>query len=391
MKFTANASSFSSALALVMRSINPRLSITAGRGVFIEASGGYVTLTGTDIQTAARVRVAATVRHPGRLLLGAHMLAEALRKPSGLEVSFAVEGKGMVAIAVGRSRYEIPQMDVDDFPPVGGAPDDPILYVPGEYLHLAADHVAFAVATPDMGRPALLGMALRFKPTHMQVIAGDSAVFAELQVPYEGGRQPEPGTEISLLPPSVANIQRFFEPLDSVGVSVHKGWASFRAGDREYHAKTLAELFPSAVDDVFNRARQQLCSWIEVERKPLIEALMRMDVVASGEDIHPVRFAVCHAKELHLYSATRNGRARDLVDVEGDGPDFTCGINAKQMLALLDKVPGDKVRIDLPGHPGQPLIITPAAVPEGSPPYTLLLAPLHPASPTAASTMAGPQ
>jgi DNA polymerase-3 subunit beta len=391
VKFTANASNLALALSHVMRSINMRLSLVGGRGVLMEAEGSHVVLTGTDLDTVTRIRVAAKVEQPGRLLLGADRLTTAFLRPSASDAVFQVSG-GMVRLAIGRSKFNLNQMNADDFPGMNLLADDPVFLLPGAQLHHAADQVAFAAAKPEDNKPTQVGTAFRFMHKHVQVVAGTGVfAIAELQLPYTGDVRPEPGEEIVLLPSSLERMQKLFDEGDTVRVSHSGGWAAFFVDGREFHTKTQAEDFPGAqIDRILENAHANLCSWLECDRAVLLDGVRRMDVVASRDPNHPLRLHA-HDSRLDLYSATDEGDSSEEVDVDRDGPEFIGAVNASHLATLLGKIPGDRVRIDFPETPVQAIVLRPAATPEGTPPYTLLQSPIHPGAPFAAATMAGPR
>lgn len=390
MKFTTNAANFASALALVMRSINMRLSITGGRGVLIETAGDRITLTGTDLDTVTRISLAADVRERGRMLVGADKLASAFLRPSASDAEFTASGKGEVRLHIGRSRFNLRQMDPDDFPPLPEVPDAAVWTVPGAHLHLVADQVAFAAAAKEDNKPALMGTAIRYRETYAQVLAGTNRYVAELQLPY-GDAAPAGGLkDLVLLPASLERMKALFDEGDQVRVSLSQNWAQFSVDGTAFLTRTQAEPFPD-MDRILESIHAGLCSWMEADRSVLLDEVRRMDTVACGEDIHPLRIRT-HASRLELWSATPDGTAQGEVDVDRDGPEYRSVVHAGYLATLLSKVPGDRVRIDFPEDGSLAhFTLMPASVPEGSPRYTLYCGVISPGAPQAASTLAGPE
>jgi DNA polymerase-3 subunit beta len=390
MKFTANASNLASALALVMRSINTKLSLTGGRGVLMEATGDRLTLTGTDLDTVTRISLAARVDQPGALLLSAEKLSAAFLRPSASDAQFHARPGAHVTLTIGRSRFTLPQMDVDNFPPVQVVADDPVLVLPGAQFHLASAQVSFAAATKEDNKPALEGTAFRFKHSHVQVVAGvGERQIVELQLPYpESGPRPEPGTEVVLPPVSLDRMERLFSETDRVRLSVSGNWVGFFVEDRAFFTKTQAEPFPPAVDAIIEAQHAAACSWLEADRAALLDAARRMMVVASGAPVFPLRLRAYGAK-LEFFSSTPDGEAHEEVDVDRDGPEYRGVVNARHLVSWLDHIPGDRVRIDLPEKPTGAPLLRPATLPEGSPPYVIVGTPVSPGAPDAAATWAG--
>jgi DNA polymerase III sliding clamp (beta) subunit (PCNA family) len=392
VKFTTNAANFASALTSVMRSINTRLSIIGGRGVLIETTGDRITLTGTDLDTVTRVSLAADAKERGRMLVGADKLVSAFLRPSASDAQFTAKGKGEVLLNIGRSRFNLRQMDPDDFPRLPDVPDAAVWTFPGAHLHLVANQVSFAAAEPGDNKPALLGTAIRFRDKYAQALAGTNRFVAELQLPY-GDVAPAPGLkDLVLLPTSLERMKALFDEGDQVQVSVSENWAGFSVDDGgvQFLTKTQAEPFPD-MDRILESIHAGLCSWAEADRVVLLDEVRRMDTVASEEDIHPLRIHASGSR-LDFWSATSYGTAEGYVDADQDGPEYRAVVNAQYLGTLLGKVPGDRVRIDFPQDGSLAhFVLTPASVPEGSPRYTLYCGVISPGAPQAAATLAGPE
>ena len=76
MKFTIEQSKLVDVVNWVSRSLSTRPIQTALLGIVIDADGGKVVLSGSDLETASRATTDADVATPGKVLVPGKILAE---------------------------------------------------------------------------------------------------------------------------------------------------------------------------------------------------------------------------------------------------------------------------------------------------------------------------
>ena len=91
MKFQADREVLSDAVSFLVRLLSPRPQLPQLSGVMIEADGNEVQLSIFDYEVAARVKIAATIDTPGRVLVQARLLSEILSKLPAASVSMALD------------------------------------------------------------------------------------------------------------------------------------------------------------------------------------------------------------------------------------------------------------------------------------------------------------
>src|ERR671933_662698 len=121
MRAVCNTDLFSGKLALVSRGVSARSTIQLLGGILLEADGGVVRLSATDMEISVQTSSPAEVTEEGRVVIPARIFNDIVRSlPGG---SFSLEhdsSAGMVRLAAGENEYRIRAYAADDFPQLLG-------------------------------------------------------------------------------------------------------------------------------------------------------------------------------------------------------------------------------------------------------------------------------
>jgi DNA polymerase-3 subunit beta len=91
MKFQADREVLSDAVSFLVRLLSPRPQLPQLSGVMIEASDNELQLSIFDYEVAARVKIAAAIDIPGKVLVQARLLSEILSKLPATSVAFHLD------------------------------------------------------------------------------------------------------------------------------------------------------------------------------------------------------------------------------------------------------------------------------------------------------------
>ncbi len=114
MRFTITRENLQQGLGAVAGSIPSRTTLPVLSNILIEAEDGAVRMSGTDLDTAVSVRVAADVAESGAITAPAKKLQEIARELPGA-VEFTTQGDA-INIASGRTKYRLNGLPRDEFP-----------------------------------------------------------------------------------------------------------------------------------------------------------------------------------------------------------------------------------------------------------------------------------
>ncbi|MBO2519001.1 MAG: DNA polymerase III subunit beta [Firmicutes bacterium] len=307
---------FSTAVALVERTVSSRDTIPALTGILLEAGeggGSGVRLTASDLEMGVTTQIEADVRAPGRVLLPGRLLSSIVRRLPGGDVRLATDGSGVVHLTSGASRFQLRALDPSDFPTLPQVEGGP-WQVDARLLREGLERTEFA-ASPEESRPVLSGVLVEVEGGHFRAVATDSSRLAFYQVPLV---PPEEGAEVSAEPlhvlvpgRSLGEVRRLLAGLEEpVVLRVSEHHVSFQTSTFLFFSRLIEGVFPD-YRRVFPKEQQVR---LTVDRLALLEALERIALV-SRKGPAVVRLQVDGELQLESHGAEA-GQASESVPVE---------------------------------------------------------------------------
>ena len=113
MKFQADREVLSDAVSFLVRLLSPRPQLPQLSGVMIEATKDEVVLSIFDYEVAARVKIAAAVEEPGKVLVQARLLSEIVSKLPASSVSLVID-ETRLQVTSGSSKFSLSSMATTD-------------------------------------------------------------------------------------------------------------------------------------------------------------------------------------------------------------------------------------------------------------------------------------
>src|SRR5215467_7596285 len=151
MKLTIERSALLKSLAHVQSVVERRNTIPILSNVLIEARGGALHLTATDMDLTIVETTAAKIADPGSTTAPAHTLYDIVRKlPDGSEVGFDTSGDGsQITLKAGRSRFALSTLPKEDFPAMGSGEMATRFELSAGDLRRLIDRTRFAISTEE--------------------------------------------------------------------------------------------------------------------------------------------------------------------------------------------------------------------------------------------------
>ncbi|RAV32880.1 DNA polymerase III subunit beta [Corynebacterium heidelbergense] len=167
VSFTVPKDDLASALAWVARSLPSKPTQPILRGVLIDATDSGLVLSGFDREVSTRVKINAEVMETGSLLVAGKLASDIVGSLPNKPITMEYQGS-TVLLTCGSSRFELPPMTIEDYPPLPDLPEvtgtiDPHLF------QEAIGQVAIAAGKDDT-LPMLTGIRME--------IDGDNVVLA---------------------------------------------------------------------------------------------------------------------------------------------------------------------------------------------------------------------
>ena len=339
IKFSCEKVLLQNAIAVTSRAVAQKSSIPALEGLLLRAEQ-ELTVSGYNMQTGIRTRVAADVTDRGEIVLNARLFGDIIRRMPDDVVTLSVDEKLMVHLSCGDADFDILGLSAADYPDLPEVEDEYAVSLQQRTLRAMIEEVAFAVSTNE-SRPVHTGALFEITDAGLTMVAVDGFRLALRREKYE---KLEGGAFTFVAPGAALNEVKSIcgDVEDLATVTLGKRHILFEVGETELICRRLEGEFL----DYKNAIPRKNPINVIVDTKSLIESIDRVSVVISDKLKSPVRCTFDHDKLL-LSARTGNGEARDVCRLSGDGNGLEIGFNNRYLMEALRYAPADTVRMEL--------------------------------------------
>lgn len=356
---TGDRSALLAAMA-VSSVVEARNTIPILSNMIVEADGGQLHLTATDMDIAVSVAMPAEGT-AFATTVDAKKLAGLIQSfDDGSQVQFtlapAPSGTGhRLEVKSGKAKFNLPTLPRGDFPLVAFEPGPVRWEVVGKVLAGLLDRLAFAQSDEE-ARYYLQGIYIhRRDDGRMQGAASNGAIMAAA-LATEG---PEGWQGVILPKKLVATLRRMLKDEDqAVEMVLTADAARVRIawGQWTVTAKLIEGTFPDFMRIVPPENAERV---VVVDAPGLVRTTRRVGGVAN-EKTHAV--AVNCAKDRLTIQCTsfESGMGEEEVPADCAIGEFRLGVNKRYLTDMVEAASGDSVRITMPDQPKGPIRFEPA-------------------------------
>ncbi|MGV1036487.1 MAG: DNA polymerase III subunit beta [Candidatus Nanopelagicales bacterium] len=352
MKFRVERDVLADGVAWAARALPSRPSIPTLSGVLISSDDSELTLSGFDMEQAARVQVEATIDEPGQVLVSGRLLADIARSLPAAPVVIATEGSRL-EVQCGRSSFVLPTLPVDEYPQLPEMPAPVGSVGGGDFAHAVAQ-VAIAAGRDDT-LPMLLGVRLEIDGDQVTMAATDRYRLAVREFTWNPEQSGFQGA--ALVPAKIlADTAKLLAGAKRVSVAYAPGTSGeglmgFEGDGRRTTTRLL--------DGEFPKYRQLLpadtSSVATVEKAALVEAVKRVSLVAERNT--PVRL-VFSGEEVALQAGSGDeAQATESLESRIVGESIEIAFNPHYLLDGLGAIDSPEVDISFTGS-AKPAVLT---------------------------------
>jgi DNA polymerase III subunit beta len=337
MKFAITRENLQQGLAAVAGSVPTRTTLPVLSNLLLETEEGGIRLSGTDLDTAVSVHVAADVEEPGAITAPARKLQEIARELPPAPVHIATQGD-TISISSGRTRFKLNGLPRDEFPafPSVAFGEGSTWKLTGKELSQLIGHVAFAVSTEET-RPILNGVLWQLREDEMRMVATNGHRLAKMVLPREGGST---NADLIVHPKALAQVEKLFAADADVEIGRSENHLAFRGGGVEIYTRLIEGPYPNYEQVIPKDNDKHLVA----EKGALNSAIRRMAIVASDQT-HRVRLSLGGPMLKFSVQTPDLGEATEEMPVEYDGEPLEIGFNASYLLELLRYMPTNEVKL----------------------------------------------
>ena len=332
MKFVIEQSKLVDVVNWVSRSLSTRPIQTALLGIVIDAEGGKVHLSGSDLETASRASTDAEVATPRRVLVPGKLLAEISRSLPNKPVTIQLDGT-RVLVNSGSAKFTLPVLPINEYPNLPTLPETSGI-IASDIFATAVNQVAIA-AGRDESLPTLTGIHVDISGETISLAATDRYRLAVCEINWTP-TNPELTTSALLRARTLADAARTIATTKELSFAI----APTTAADRLIGFQTDSKSMTSRqLDGTFPPYRHLLpaesTATAVIEVAKLLDSVRRVALVADKNIPLRLKF---NGQSLQLEAgAGDDAQATEEIDISYTGeaidiafnPQFlTDGLNA---------------------------------------------------------------
>jgi len=300
-----------------------------------------ISIQATDLEIGAKGYYSANVVAKGQVTLNAKKLFDILRELPSEEVHLTREDNHWVTLKCGKSKFRLPGMSSQDFPPFPEFSQDSLLEFSSKLLKEMIRKTFFA-QSPDETRQVLNGLLLEREGRKLNMVGTDGHRLAVIKRNLGDAAK---GDKLSYLIPkkALAELMKLIEDEDATfSFSAKNNHLAFMQGDQVIVSRKIDGKFPNYQQVIPSDNKLQ----VSVNRDVLQHALKRVALLAD-EKSKMVRFDVQSGNITLTTDTTELGEAREEIPISYSGEDVSIGLNAKYVLDVLNVIDDEEVVLNL--------------------------------------------
>jgi DNA polymerase-3 subunit beta len=371
MKFQADREVLSDAVSFLVRLLSPRPQLPQLSGVMIEADGNEVRLSIFDYEVAARVKIAAAVDMPGKVLVQARLLSEILSKLPSASVAIQLD-ESRLQVNSGSSKFSLSSMSTTDYPDTPVFPIATGKVSAGEFTN-GVSKVAVAASREEI-TPVLTAVMITASAKELTMVSTDRFRVAVKVLPWNGK-----SVEREVLIPArvLSEISKTFSHDSELELGFGEGekdMIGFSSGNKSVSTATIKGKYPA----VLQLFPEETASFAILSRQDLLDATRRVALVVDREK--PLRYKFTE-NELSLESIGSDvADASEQISCSMKGEETLVSLRPQFLTDALTGLDVENVKIGFtvnpnnPNKPG-PVLISPVDPKDGDKDFKYLLQP----------------
>src|SRR5215218_47051 len=332
MKFSVTKEKLLEGLQQVQNVVSTRTTLPILSNVLLQAHGGEIHLTTTDLDVGVRGSCEADVEKEGATTLPARRLFNIVRELPSSEIQIDVNGKNAASIRSGQSFFKILGLPEEEFPPLPKFEDAKVVTIRQKDLRDGLRKTSYAIST-DETRYVLNGVLFSLKDNKLTLVATDGRRLAMVDIELEFPKSHE--ADIIVPTKAVTELGRLLGEDGEVKVSVGSGQIAFDLNNTLLVSKLIEGNYPNYKQVIPTETKER----VTLERETFLNSLRRVSLLASDKS---------NSIKLNFTANTPEvGEAKESLPVAYKGRDFSIAFNPEFFMAPLRNLSEDEVFLDL--------------------------------------------
>jgi DNA polymerase-3 subunit beta len=333
MKFTIEQSKLVDVVNWVSRSLSTRPIQTALLGIVIDADGGKVVLSGSDLETASRATTDAEVATPGKVLVPGKLLAEISRSLPNKPVTIQLDGT-RVLVNAGSAKFTLPVLPIQEYPNLPEMPET-LGNIDADLFNQAVAQVSTAAGKDD-SLPSLTGVHVEVNGENITMAATDRYRLAVRELSFNPAR---PNTEAVALirARTLHDAAKTLATAKNVNIALAPASSNDRlAGFQTESKSTTTRLLDGTFPPYRHLLPQESLTTTVIEVAPFLEALRRVALVT--DKTIPLKLTFTGNSVTLEAGGGDEAQANEVFEISKTGEDLSIAFNPNYLLDGLHAI-----------------------------------------------------
>ena len=344
MQLTIERGNFLKTLGHVQSVVERRNTIPILSNVQIEAEGGVVSLTATDLDLSIIEKTEADVKKGGAITVPAHTMFDIVRKlPEGAQIELNLGDDNRLQVKAGRSDFHLAGLPKEDFPVMSEGDMPNKFTLSSTDLKKLIDKTKFAISTEET-RYYLNGIYLHVVSDGkdlLRAVSTDGHRMARVEITAPKGSKGMPGVIVPRK--TVGELRKLIEEYDGdIEISLSDTKIKFTFDSTVFTSKLIDGTFPDYKRVIPTANEKKL----EVDGHVLAEAVDRVSTI-STERTRSVKLSMQKDAIVLSVNSPESGTATEEVSVSYEAEPMEIGFNARYLLDILHQIEGETVNMEL--------------------------------------------
>lgn len=343
MKITCTQENLKRALFSVERVVGKKSTLPILENILIEAQGGEVTLSATNLELGVVIHLSAKIEREGKIAIPVKILSLFVGNlPGDAVVDISVKGVEMFLIS-GNHSASIQGFDVEDFPLIPKMDKDKYTEKVQAQAFRKALHKNMFSVSPSNIRVEFSGVFLSFRGNILYMVSTDSFRLIETQISCLQNEAIE--KEIILPYQTVSEVIRLIsDDVQSISIAMKDGQIFFQIGD---DILLVSRLIQGSFPDYKQIIPEKFQITTVISKDELLQAI-RLALAFLGGSIGEVIFLVKEDNTLVLHTESeKTGKNTSLLSVDTTGGGISIVFNPKYVSDAIQVIEGDEIVLSL--------------------------------------------
>ena len=292
----------------------------------------------TDLEIGSKGYYPANVITSGETTLSAKKIFDILRELPREEVHLIKEDNHWVRLKCGKSKFRLPGMPSEDFPPLPEFSQDSLMELSGKLLKQMIRKTFFA-QSPDETRQVLNGLLLEQDNGKVKMVGTDGHRLAVVKRDLGGSSKGEKGSY--LIPKkTLAELVKLVEDEEAIfSFSAKNNHFAFIQGDQVIVSRKIDGKFPNYIQVIPKNNQKKL----EIDLKLFLDSVDRVASVSLDKK-DGVKFNLSKDVLNLSVNNTNSGDGKESLNVKFDH-DLEISFNSRYLIDVASQLDGDRIEI----------------------------------------------